>query len=114
METVELVGYLRGCERGLRKKGWDCTAAIVRVAAGRLYFFEAENERLIGELAAARAELDALKEKQKPKKAKITLKGTTDYNTKVTCPTCKLSLLHSRANYCYICGQAIEWGEVKK
>ena len=124
METVELVEYLRACDRGLQKKGWSCTAAIVHLAAGRLHFLEKvieaqknaieeqreNNVRLIRELDAVREELDALKEKHAPKKPKITLKGSTDYNTRIKCPTCHCSLLHSRANYCFICGQAIEWG----
>lgn len=124
METVELVGYLRGCEQVLQKKGWSCTAAVVRIAAGRLYFLEKEieaqknaieeqlenNVRLTRELDAVRAELDALKEKQAPKKPKITLKGTTDYNTRIKCPTCNCFLAH-KAGFCYVCGQSIEWGK---
>lgn len=48
--------------------------------------------------------MQALK-KQVPAKPKITLHGTTGYNTKCSCPVCG-SMVNSD-NYCRNCGQAI-------
>jgi hypothetical protein len=48
-------------------------------------------------------------EKQIPKKVNISLKGTTDWNTKCHCPNCRA--LISNGKYCYECGQALDWGE---
>ena len=49
--------------------------------------------------------MQALK-KQVPAKPKITLHGTTGYNTKCSCPVCG-SMVNSD-NYCRNCGQAID------
>lgn len=45
-------------------------------------------------------------EKQIPKKPKISLHGTTDFNTKVTCPSCHGMVFTEK--YCRHCGQALE------
>lgn len=50
-------------------------------------------------------------EKQIPKKANISIKGTTDYNTSVHCPTCHKMLTGIKPHYCSECGQALDWGE---
>lgn len=50
---------------------------------------------------------DALK-KQIPQKVKISLKGTTDWNTKCHCPMCHKDLFDGQ-QYCSYCGQKIEW-----
>lgn len=49
-------------------------------------------------------------EKQIPKKVKISLKGTTDLNTKCRCPDCGAFI--SNGKYCRECGQAIDWSDV--
>ena len=46
-------------------------------------------------------------EKQIPKKPRITLHGTTDYNTTCKCRSCG-SFVNTTDNYCRTCGQAIE------
>lgn len=49
--------------------------------------------------------------KQTPKKPKITIHGTTGYSTKEYCPVCN-AMVHG--NYCWNCGQALDWGYKKK
>lgn len=46
-------------------------------------------------------------EKQIPKKVNISLKGTTDWNTKCHCPNCHSMVLHGK--YCFNCGQALDF-----
>lgn len=46
-------------------------------------------------------------EKQIPKKPRITLHGTTGYNTVCKCATCGGFV--GSGNYCHTCGQAIDW-----
>ena len=46
-------------------------------------------------------------EKQIPQKPRITLHGTTDYNTTCKCRSCG-SFVNTTDNYCRTCGQAIE------
>ena len=46
-------------------------------------------------------------EKQIPKKANISLKGTTDWNTKCHCPNCHSMVSHGK--YCSNCGQALDF-----
>ena len=46
-------------------------------------------------------------EKQIPKKVNISLKGTTDWNTKCHCPNCHSMVSHGK--YCYNCGQALDF-----
>ena len=46
--------------------------------------------------------------KQIPKKVNISLKGTTDWNTKCHCPNCHSMVSHGK--YCSNCGQALDWG----
>lgn len=53
--------------------------------------------------------LDELNKQQMPKKVKISLKGTTDLNTKCRCPNCGAFI--SNGKYCRECGQAIDWSE---
>lgn len=50
-------------------------------------------------------------EKQIPKKPKITIHGTTGYSTKEFCPVCN-AMVHG--NYCWNCGQALNWKEVQE
>ena len=52
--------------------------------------------------------INALK-KQIPQKVNISLKGTTDWNTKCYCPVCHKDLFDSQ-KYCSRCGQLIDWG----
>ena len=47
-----------------------------------------------------------------PKKAKISLHGTTDWNTRCRCPVCNKDLFDSQ-KYCSECGQKIDWGKGK-
>ena len=49
-------------------------------------------------------------EKQIPKKAHISLHGTTDWNTKCRCPACRKDVFGTQ-KYCGNCGQALDWGE---
>lgn len=65
------------------------------------YYLQLEHEKMV---------LDAL-EKQIPKKANISIKGTTDYNTTVHCPTCHKMLTGIKPRHCIECGQAIDWSE---
>jgi hypothetical protein len=51
---------------------------------------------------------DALR-KQIPQKVKISLKGTTDWNTKCHCPACCKDLFDGQ-RYCSNCGQLMDWG----
>ena len=44
--------------------------------------------------------------RQIPKKVKISLKGTTGWNTKCHCPNCRTFI--SNGKYCSECGQALE------
>ena len=44
-------------------------------------------------------------EKQIPQKPKITLHGTTGWNTKEHCPVCNAMVYN---NYCWNCGQALK------
>lgn len=46
-------------------------------------------------------------EKQIPKKVNISLKGTTDWNTKCHCPICHSMV--SPGKYCANCGQALNF-----
>lgn len=46
-------------------------------------------------------------EKQIPKKVNISLKGTTDWNTKCRCPNCYSMVSHGK--YCSNCGQALDF-----
>lgn len=55
-----------------------------------------------------RAVREAL-EKQMPKKANISIKGTTDYNTTAHCPACHKMLTGIKPRHCIECGQAIDW-----
>lgn len=50
--------------------------------------------------------------KQIPQKAKITLHGTTDWNTRCRCPICDKDLFDSQ-KYCTECGQRIDWWDKK-
>lgn len=50
-------------------------------------------------------------EKQIPKKPKINLHGTTDYNTKCTCPSCGGFVCTDK--YCRNCGQALDWSDTE-
>ena len=52
-------------------------------------------------------------EKQIPKKAKITLSGTTGWNTVCHCPSCN-GFLAGTDKFCHKCGQALDWGGKKK
>lgn len=52
--------------------------------------------------------LNAL-DKQIPKKVNISLKGTTDWNTKCHCPNCHSMVSHGK--YCSNCGQALDWSD---
>lgn len=54
---------------------------------------------------------DALR-KQIPAKVNISLKGTTDWNTKCHCPMCYKDLFDGQ-KYCSYCGQALDWGKTK-
>ena len=46
-------------------------------------------------------------ENQIPKKVNISLKGTTDWNTKCHCPNCHSMVSHGK--YCSNCGQALDF-----
>lgn len=46
-------------------------------------------------------------EKQIPKKVNVSLKGTTDWNTKCHCPNCHSMVSHGK--YCSNCGQALDF-----
>lgn len=48
-----------------------------------------------------------------PKKAKISIHGTTDWNTRCRCPVCDKDLFDSQ-KYCSECGQKIDWGKGKE
>ena len=48
-------------------------------------------------------------EKQIPKKTKVLLKGTTDWNTKCVCQNCK-GFIFGKPKYCE-CGQALDWSD---
>lgn len=50
--------------------------------------------------------LNAL-DKQIPKKVNVSLKGTTDWNTKCHCPNCHSMVSHGK--YCSNCGQALDF-----
>lgn len=50
--------------------------------------------------------------RQVPQKAKISLHGTTDWNTRCRCPSCNKDLFDGQ-KYCSECGQRIDWGELK-
>lgn len=47
-----------------------------------------------------------------PKKAKISIHGTTDWNTRCRCPVCDKDLFDGQ-KYCSECGQKIDWGKCK-
>ena len=47
-------------------------------------------------------------EKQIPMKPKITIKGTTDYNTNTLCPICG-AMVRPCDKFCCKCGQALGW-----
>ena len=49
-------------------------------------------------------------EKQIPQKVNISLKGTTEWNTKCHCPMCHKDLFDGQ-KYCNHCGQLIDWGK---
>lgn len=46
-------------------------------------------------------------EKQIPKKVNVSLKGTTDWNTKCHCPNCHSMVSHGK--YCSNCGQSLDF-----
>lgn len=50
-------------------------------------------------------------DKQIPKKANVSIKGTTDFNTSAHCPTCHKMLIGSVPKYCSNCGQALDWSD---
>lgn len=54
--------------------------------------------------------VDALK-RQIPMKPKISIKGTTGWNTKCYCPNCHSFI--STGKYCHECGQALDWGDTE-
>lgn len=56
---------------------------------------------------ACKVAIEALKSRI-PMKPKITLHGTTDYNTKCFCPSCG-RFIRDTAKFCDDCGQAIDW-----
>lgn len=106
-------GDLRWCRQWLIKDALDLIiqqqAEIERLKlesqepedAG--YYLQLEHEKMV---------LDAL-EKQMPKKANISIKGTTDYNTTAHCPTCHKMLTGIKPRHCIECGQAIDWSDEK-
>lgn len=49
-------------------------------------------------------------DRRMPRKVKISLKGTTDWNTKYHCPNCGAFI--SNGKYCRECGQALDWSDV--
>lgn len=51
--------------------------------------------------------VDAIK-KQMPQKVNISLKGTTDFNTKCNCPICR-KIVFDGQKYCSNCGQKLDW-----
>ena len=67
-----------------------------------------ETKIILNEKAVA----DALR-KQIPQKVNISLKGTTDWNTKCRCPICRKDLFDGQ-KYCSYCGQLIDWGNTEK
>ena len=61
----------------------------------------------VDDVTHIKAVTDAL-EKQIPTKPKITIKGTTGYNTNTLCPICG-AMVRSCDNHCNKCGQALDW-----
>lgn len=47
------------------------------------------------------------------KKAKISIHGTTDWNTRCRCPVCNKDLFDGQ-KFCSECGQRIDWGKGKR
>ena len=70
-----------------------------------------KGERMFLALEAMQQCKSALK-KQISRKAKIPLKGTTDWNTRCRCPSCGNYIFDSQ-KYCAECGQRIDWGDKK-
>ena len=66
-----------------------------------------DNGRHYGKIAHAREIAISALEKQIPKKVNISLKGTTDWNTKCHCPNCHSMVSHGK--YCSNCGQALDF-----
>lgn len=69
---------------------------------------EETHEREVDRHKAFDLAISAL-EKQIPKKVNISLKGTTDWNTKCRCPNCHSMVSHGK--YCSNCGQALDWSD---
>ena len=46
--------------------------------------------------------------KQIPIKVNISIKGTSDWNTRCHCPVCRKDLFDGQ-KYCNYCGQALDW-----
>ena len=58
-------------------------------------------------------EIEKLREElgdRKAKKAKISIHGTTDWNTRCRCPVCDKDLFDGQ-KFCSECGQRIDWGK---
>ena len=60
-----------------------------------------------GEMAVVLLKAFEAVKKQIPKKPKIILRGTTDWNTEIACPICG-TILSESYKYCKECGQRIE------
>ena len=71
-----------------------------------------EGERMFLALEAMKQCKEAIG-KQIQKKAKISIHGTTDWNTRCRCPVCGKDLFDGQ-KYCSECGQKIDFGKGKK
>ena len=79
-----------------------------QVAIDALKFFKQQlNNGIYGEFVGNFDTAISALEKQIPKKVNISLKGTTDWNTKCHCPNCHNMVSHGK--YCSNCGQALDF-----
>ena len=79
-----------------------------QVAIDAMQFFKQKlNNGIYGEFVGNFDTAISALEKQIPKKVNISLKGTTDWNTKCHCPNCHSMVSHGK--YCANCGQALDF-----
>ena len=83
-----------------------------QVAIDTMQFFKQKlNNGIYGEFVGNFDTAISALEKQIPKKVNISLKGTTDWNTKCHCPNCHSMVSHGK--YCFNCGQALDFNRIR-
>ena len=105
-EIKRLISYIRSC----REANIDCTVTIDKsLTHGVLNALEKIRQyREIGTVEECRE----AREKQIPKRPKKIINSGVRYTDEYVCPNCEKHFTGTGiADYCYHCGQAIQWDE---